>query len=288
MHEGMIKMKSIENYVILNNGVKMPQLGFGTYIAKDGDKVIQAVKEALRIGYRHIDTASFYGNEEDVGIAIKESGVPRYEIFLVGKVWNSDQGYEKTLQAFKTSIKKLGTEYLDLYLIHWPQPLSKETWKALEKLYKEGQIKAIGVSNFTSKHIQDLLEDAKIIPTVNQVEFHPQLVQNELMDFCKKHNIQLEAWSPFMRGKIFKIPLFQYLSKKYERTISQIVLRWNLQMGVVTIPKSTTLTRIKENADIFNFEISEEDMKKIETLNNGFRIGMNPDEVYKNPEIIKE
>lgn len=288
MHEGMIKMKSIENYVILNNGVKMPQLGFGTYIAKDGDKVIQAVKEALRIGYRHIDTASFYGNEENVGIAIKESGVSRNEIFLVGKVWNSDQGYDKTLRAFKTSVKKLGTDYLDLYLIHWPQPISKQTWKALEKLYKEGQIKAIGVSNFTSKHIQDLLEDAKIIPTVNQVEFHPQLVQNELMDFCKKHNIQLEAWSPFMRGKIFQIPLFQYLSKKYERTISQIVLRWNLQMGVVTIPKSTTLARIKENIDIFDFEISKEDMKKIENLNNGFRIGMNPDEVYKNPEIIKE
>lgn len=281
-------MQSLENCVILNNGVKIPHLGFGTYTAKDGDKVIQSVKEALKIGYRHIDTASFYGNEEEVGIAIKESGVPRDEIFLVGKVWNSDQGYDKTLQAFKTSIKKLGTEYLDLYLIHWPQPLSKETWKALEKLYKEGQIKAIGVSNFTIKHIQDLLENAEIIPTVNQVEFHPQLVQNELMDFCKKHNIQLEAWSPFMRGQIFRIPLFQYLSKKYERTISQIVLRWNLQMGVVTIPKSTTLARIKENTDIFDFEISKEDMKKIEKLNNGFRIGMNPDEVYKNPDIIKE
>lgn len=281
-------MKNIENCVILNNGVKMPQLGFGTYTAKDGDKFIQAVKEALKIGYRHIDTASFYGNEVDIGIAIKESGVPREEIFLVGKVWNSDQGYEKTLRAFKTSIKKLETDYLDLYLIHWPQPLSKETWKALEKFYKEGQIKSIGVSNFTSKHVQDLLENAEIIPAVNQIEFHPRLVQNELMEFSKKHNIQLEAWSPFMRGQIFQIPLFQYLSKKYERTISQIVLRWNLQMGVVTIPKSTTLTRIKENADIFNFEISEEDMKKIEKLNNGFRIGMDPDEVYKNPDIIKE
>lgn len=280
-------MKDIKSYAILNNGVKMPWLGFGTYKAEDGDKVIEAVKEALRIGYRHIDTASFYGNEEGVGIAIKESGVPREEIFLVSKLWNSDQGCEKTIQAFKTSIKKLGTDYLDLYLIHWPQSLNKETWKALEKLYKEGRIRAIGVSNFTSKHLEDLLEGAEIIPAVNQVEFHPHLAQNELRKFCKKHNIQLEAWSPLMRGRIFQIPLFQYLSKKYERTISQIALRWDLQMGVVTIPKSTTLTRIKENADIFDFEISKEDMNKIEQLNTGLRIGMNPDEVYAYPEIVK-
>jgi len=274
--------------MILNNGVKMPWLGFGTYRAENGAELIEAVKEALRIGYRHIDTASFYGNEEEVGIAIKKSGVPREEIFLVSKIWMSDHGYEKTLQAFKTSIKKLGTDYLDLYLIHWPQSLNKETWKALEKLYKEGYIRAIGVSNFTSKHLKDLLEDVEIIPAVNQVEFHPKLVQNELMEFCKKYNIQLEAWSPLMRGLIFQLPLFQQLSQKYERTISQIVLRWDLQMGVVTIPKSTTLTRIKENADIFDFEISKEDMEKIKKLNNGFRIGMNPNEVYAHPEIIKQ
>ncbi|BCZ49397.1 glyoxal reductase [Clostridium gelidum] len=280
-------MKDIKSHMILNNGVKMPWIGFGTYRAENGTELIEAVKEALRIGYRHIDTASFYGNEEEVGIAIKESGLPRDEIFLVNKIWISDHGYEKTLQAFKTSIKKLGTDYLDLYLIHWPQSLNKETWKALEKLYKEGYIRAIGVSNFTSKHLKDLLEDIEIIPAVNQVEFHPKLVQNELMEFCKKYNIQLEAWSPLMRGLIFQLPLFQQLSQKYERTISQIVLRWDLQMGVVTIPKSTTLTRIKENADIFNFEISKEDMEKIKKLNNGFRIGMNPNEVYAHPEIIK-
>lgn len=280
-------MKDVKSYVILNNGVKMPWLGFGTYKAENGDTVIEAVKEALRIGYRHIDTASFYGNEVGVGIAIKESGVLREEIFLVNKIWNSDQGYEKTLQAFKTSTKKLGTDYLDLYLIHWPQSLNKETWKALEKLYKEGHIRAIGVSNFTSKHLKDLLEYAEIIPAVNQVEFHPRLVQKELMEFCKTHNIQLEAWSPLMRGKVFQIPLFQCLSKKYGKTISQIVLRWDLQMGVVTIPKSTTLTRIKENVDIFDFEISKEDMNKIEQLNMELRIGMNPDEVYAYPEIVK-
>jgi len=281
-------MEDMKSYTILNNGVKMPLLGLGTYMIENEEKLINAVKGALRIGYRHIDTASFYGNEEAVGVAIKESGVPRKEIFLVSKIWNSDQGYEKTLQAFKTSINKLGTYYLDLYLIHWPQSLNKETWKALEKLYREGCIRAIGVSNFTSKHLIDLLEYAEIIPSVNQVEFHPQFAQNELRQFCKKYNIQLEAWSPLMRGKIFLIPLFQHLSQKYERTISQIVLRWNLQMGVVTIPKSTTLARIKENADIFDFEISKEDMKKIEELNNGLRIGMNPDEVYTHPDIIKE
>jgi diketogulonate reductase-like aldo/keto reductase len=281
-------MEDMKSYTILNNGVKMPLLGFGTYMIENEDKLINAVKSALRIGYRHIDTASFYDNEEAVGVAIKESGVPRKEIFLASKIWNSDQGYEKTLQAFRTSINKLGTDYLDLYLIHWPQSLNKETWKALERLYKEGCIRAIGVSNFTSKHLIDLLEDAEIIPSVNQVEFHPQFAQNELRQFCKKYNIKLEAWSPLMRGMIFRIPLFQHLSQKYERTISQIVLRWDLQMGVVTIPKSTTLTRIKENADIFNFEISKEDMEKIEELNNGLRIGMNPDEVYTNPDIIRE
>ena len=280
-------MKDIKSHIILNNGVKMPWLGFGTYMAENGDELIEAVKEALGIGYRHIDTASFYGNEEGVGMGIKESGVPRDEIFLVNKISISDHGYEKTLQAFKTSIKKLGTDYLDLYLIHWPQSLNKETWKALEKLYKEGYIRAIGVSNFTSKHLKDLLEDVEIIPAVNQVEFHPKLVQNELMEFCKKYNIQLEAWSPLMRGLIFQLPFLQQLSQKYERTISQIVLRWDLQMGVITIPKSTTLTRIKENADIFDFEISKEDMEKIKKLNNGFRMGMNPNEVYAHPEIIK-
>jgi diketogulonate reductase-like aldo/keto reductase len=279
-------MNDIKNYTILNNGVKMPWLGFGTYKSEDGNTVIEAVKEALKIGYRHIDTASFYGNEEGVGIAIKESRVPREEIFLVSKLWISDHGYEKTLHAFKTSIKKLGTDYLDLYLIHWPQPLNKETWKALEKLYKEGSIRAIGVSNFTSKHLKDLLDYAEIIPAVNQVEFHPYLAQNELREFCIKHSIQLEAWSPLMRGQIFQIPLFQYLSKKYEKTISQIVLKWDLQMGVVTIPKSTTLTRIKENTDIFDFEISKEDMNKIEQLDKGLRIGMNPDEVYAYPELV--
>ena len=279
-------MQDIKSYTILNNGVKMPWLGFGTYKVENGHTVIESVKEALKIGYRHIDTASFYNNEEGVGTAIKESGVPREEIFLVSKVWNSDQGYEKTLKAFETSIKKLGTDYLDLYLIHWPQPLHKETWKALEKLYKEGRIKAIGVSNFAVNHLKDLLENAEIMPMVNQVEFHPKLIQNELIEFCRKDNIQLEAWSPLMRGKVFKIQLLEELSKKYRKTISQIVLRWDLQMGVVTIPKSTTPARIKENADIFDFELSKEDITKIQQLDEGLRVGSDPNKVYACPDIF--
>lgn len=285
---GIKIMKNNKDYVILNNGVKMPLLGFGTYNAEDLDKLNNSIKDSIKIGYRHIDTASFYGNEEVIGCALKESDISRNEIFLADKVWNSEQGYDKTLKAFKKSIKKLKTDYLDLYLIHWPQALNKETWKALEELYKEGYIRAIGVSNFTLNHLKELIEHAEIMPAVNQIEFHPRLVQKELMEHCKEYNIQLEAWSPLMRGLVFQIPYLHKLSQKYERTISQIVLRWDLQMGVATIPKSTTYTRIKENADIFNFEISKEDMNEIEKLNDGFRIGMNPNDVYEHPEIIIE
>lgn len=281
-------MQDIRSYTLLNNGVKMPWLGFGTYKVENGNTVIESVNEALKIGYRHIDTASYYGNEEGVGIAIKESGIPRSEIFLVSKVWNSDQGYEKTIKSFNTSLKKLGTDYLDLFLIHWPHPLHKETWRALERLYKEGRIRAIGVSNFKINHLKELLDDAEIKPMVNQVEFHPELIQNELIKFCKEHDIQLEAWSPLMRGKVFEIQLLEELSKKYGKTISQIVLRWDLQMGVVTIPKSTTSTRIKENADIFDFEISKEDMDKIQQLDKGLRIGADPDKVYACPDIFNK
>lgn len=280
-------MKDLKSCTTLNNGIKMPWLGFGTYKAENGDAVIDSVKEALKVGYRHIDTASFYGNEEGIGIGIKESGVPREEIFLVSKVWNTDQGYEKTLEAFETSIKKLGTDYLDLYLVHWPQSLSKETWEALEKLYKEGRIKAIGVSNFLVNHLKWLMEDAEIMPMVNQVEFNPKLVQKDLIEFCKKNNIQLEAWSPLMRGKIFEIELLKDLAKKYKKTIPQIVLRWDLQMGVVSIPKSVTPSRIKDNSDIFDFEISKEDMDKICELDENMRMHSDPNEVFPCPKKYK-
>lgn len=263
----------------LNNGVKIPKLGFGTFKVEDGQETIDAVKTALEVGYRHIDAASCYDNEESVGQGIVESGVPREEIFITSKVWNTDQGYESTLRAFDLSLKKLGTEYLDLYLIHWPKKLNKETWKALEKLYKEGKVRAIGVSNFKEYHLIDLMESAEIKPMVNQIEFHPQLSQPELLKFCKENQIQVVAWGPLMQGQLAKYPLFEELSKKYNKTPAQIVLRWDIQQGVVTIPKSINPDRIKSNADIFDFELTDEDMEKISMLNTGERIGADPDNI---------
>lgn len=228
---------NINSATTLHNGVKMPWLGFGTFKITEEGQVENSVLEALKVGYRHIDTAAVYGNEESVGRAMKNSGVKREEIFLTSKVWNSDQGYDSTLRAFEASLKRLDTNYLDLYLIHWPKPLNKETWRALEKLYKEKRVRAIGVSNFKVYHLEELMESCEIVPMVNQVEYHPRLQQTDLLEFCKKHNIQLEAWGPLMQGKIFDIPLMKELSEKYNKTISQIALRWDLQTGVVTIPK---------------------------------------------------
>lgn len=281
-------MKEKEKYMALNNGVKIPRLGLGTYNINEINILKDVINEGINIGYRHIDTASFYKNEEGIGNAIKESSIDRKELFITDKVWNSDQGYEKTLKAFKKSVKNLKTDYLDLYLIHWPQKLSNETWKALEWLYKEGYVRAIGVSNFSINHLKNLIETAEILPAINQIEFHPRLVQEQLMEFCQKYNIKIEAWSPLMRGLVFQISILKEIAKKYNKTVSQIVLRWNLQMNIITIPKTTTLSRIKENADIFDFEIEKEDMYKIKKLNDKYRIGMEPDEVYKHPDIIKE
>jgi diketogulonate reductase-like aldo/keto reductase len=263
--------------VTLNNGVVMPMLGFGTFQVPDGDVTVQSVKAALELGYRHIDTAAVYRNERGVGEGIRQSGIDRKDIFLTSKVWNSDQGYDTTLKAFDESMNKLGFDCLDLYLIHWPKPLNRETWRAMERLYKEKRIRAIGVSNFHIHHLEDLLAGCEIKPMVNQIEFHPRLVQPHLLEFCKKHEIQFEAWSPLMQGKIFSISLLKDLSVKYRRTVSQIVLRWDIQMGVVTIPKSTHPERIKENMGIFDFEISEKDMQMICALDKGERVGSDPD-----------
>lgn len=269
----------LKTRVRLSNGVEMPILGFGTFKVEDGSVTVEAVKNALKVGYRHIDCAAIYGNENSVGKAIKDSGVNREEIFITSKVWNSEQGYDRTLKAFEKTIEDLGVDYLDLYLIHWPKELNKETWKALEQLYKKGKVRAIGVSNFKEHHLKELMEDAEVIPMVNQVEFHPQLAQTELLKFCKDNDIQVEAWGPLMQGKVFDIELMKKLSEKYNRTISQIVLRWDLQMGVVTIPKSIKLNRIEENSKIFDFEISDEDMLKIAELNIEKRIGPDPDNI---------
>ncbi len=267
----------IKDTATLHNGVKMPWLGLGVWRVSEGNEVESAVKAAIRAGYRSIDTAAIYKNEEGVGKAIKESGVSREELFVTTKVWNADQGYDSTLVAFEESRKKLGLEYIDLYLVHWPvKGKFKDTWKALEKLYHDGAVRAIGVSNFQIHHLQDVMADCTIKPMVNQVEYHPLLIQRELLAFCKENQIQMEAWSPLMQGNLDQ-PLLHELSQKYGKSPAQIVLRWDLQNGVVTIPKSITESRIIENADIFDFELSAEDMEKISGLNQNKRFGPDPD-----------
>lgn len=274
----MKKITDLQGSFELHNGVQMPYFGLGVYLSKDGSEVINAVKEALNHGYRHIDTAAIYNNEEGVGKGVQESNVDRKDIFLVSKVWNTDQGYDATLKAFDASLERLGTDYLDLYLIHWPKgELSKETWKALEKLYKQKRVRAIGVSNFLQHHLEDLLTSAEIVPMVNQMEFHPYLVQQDLIDFCKSKGIQYEAWSPLMQGNIFDLNIMKNLASKYNKTIAQIVLRWDLQKGVVTIPKSSKKERIIANSDVFDFELSEEDVQLLDGLDKGKRFGPDPD-----------
>ncbi|MBO8172109.1 MAG: aldo/keto reductase [Bacillaceae bacterium] len=271
-------VKSIEDRVTLHNGVEMPWLGLGVYKVEEGTEVENAVTAALKTGYRSIDTAAYYQNEQGVGKAVKTFGIPREEIFITTKVWNTDQGYDATLAAFEESRHKLGLEYIDLYLIHWPVPGKfKDTWRALEKLYRDGAVRAIGVSNFLVHHLRDLLADCEIKPMVNQVEFHPRLTQKELLAFCQEHEIRMEAWSPLMRGKVLDHPTILEISRKYGKTPAQVVLRWDLQHGVVTIPKSVHEQRIRENADIFDFELSEAEMAQIDQLNQDERVGPHPD-----------
>lgn len=269
---------SLKDTVTLSNGVEMPWLGLGVFKVTEGDEVIQSVKAAIRNGYISIDTAAIYLNEEGVGQAIRESGVPREDLFITTKLWNTEQGYESTLEAFETSLNKLGLDYLDLYLIHWPGvDKYKETWKAFEKLYKDGRVRAIGVSNFHVHHLEDLIRDAEIKPMVNQVEFHPHLTQKELLAYCKKEGIQLEAWSPLKKGELLNEPVLEDIAAKYNKSVAQVILRWDLQHGVVTIPKSIKEHRIIENADVFDFELTAEDMEKIDGLNQNSRSGSDPD-----------
>lgn len=274
----MKQITDISGKWTLANGVEIPYMGLGTYQSNNDQEVIDAVGEALHAGYRHIDTASIYGNEEGVGKGIKESGVGRDQLFVVSKVWNADQGYESTLRAFEASLERLSLDYLDLYLVHWPVAHKyKETWRALEKLYQEKRVRAIGVSNFLQHHLEDLLIGAETVPMVNQMEFHPYVVQQGLLDYCENKKIQYEAWSPFMQGKVFDLDICKALSAKYHKNVAQVILRWNLQKGVVTIPKSAKKERILANADIFDFEISKEDVAYLDSLDRGERIGAHPD-----------
>ena len=277
-------VNGLQSTTTLNNGVKMPWLGLGVFLVKDGEEVVNSVKTALEVGYRSIDTAAIYRNEEGVGKAIAESNVPREDLFITTKVWNADQGYEATLEAFEVSMDKLGLDYLDLYLIHWPLPSQGkyvETWKALEKLYKDGRVRAIGVSNFKVHHLEEIIANCEITPMVNQVEYHPRFNQRELHEFCKKHGIQLEAWSPLMQGGLLEEPTLVEIAKKYNKSTAQVIIRWDIQTGVVTIPKSTKAHRIAENADVFDFELTQEDMDKINALNQDQRQFADPDEFDK-------
>ena len=262
----------------LHNGVKMPWLGLGVFKVEEGEEVEKSVETAIKLGYRSIDTAAIYRNEEGVGRAIKASGVPREELFITTKVWNKAQGYEITLEAFERSMSKLGLDYLDLYLIHWPvKGKYLDTWRALEKLYKDGKVRAIGVSNFQIHHLQDIFKMAEVKPMVNQVEYHPKLAQVELLSFCKENNVQMQAWSPLMQGHLLENEVIKAIGEKHGKSVAQVILRWDLQNGVVTIPKSVKEHRIKENADIFDFELTIEEMEKINALNEDKRIGPDPD-----------
>lgn len=276
-------INNINSTVTLNNGVKMPWIGLGVFRVEDPSELVNAVKIAIKNGYRSIDGAAIYGNEEAMGEGIrqgiKEAGISRADLFITSKVWNADLGYESTIAAYEASLNRLGVDYLDLYLIHWPvEGKYKEAWRALEYLYKEGRVKAIGVSNFQVHHLQDLLNDAEIKPVINQIELHPYLSQKKVREFCKVNDIQVEAWSPLMAGNgLLDNEVLKEIAKKYNKSVIQVVLRWDIQSGVVTIPKSTNKDRLIQNIDIFDFNLSKNDIAKIDSLNQDLRVGPDPD-----------
>lgn len=275
-------IQHVQDTVTLHNGVKMPGFGLGVFKVEEGDQLVQAIKSAVKHGYRSIDTAAIYDNERSVGQGIREAiaehNISREDLFITSKVWNADLGYDSTIAAFETSLEKKGLDYLDLYLIHWPvKGKYHEAWKALETLYRKGRVRAIGVSNFQIHHLQDLMSGGGIKPMVNQVEFHPRLTQQELRQFCKEQGIQLEAWSPLMQGQQLDNPVLTDIAAKYGKSVAQIILRWDLQHGAVTIPKSVHEHRIVENAAIFDFELISDDVARIDGLNQNLRVGPDPD-----------
>lgn len=277
-----------QTYYTLKNGQKIPVVGFGTWQAESGDVAKQAVKVALDAGYRHIDTAMIYGNETSVGEAIKESGVDRNELFITTKLWNTDHSYEKATQAIDDSLERLGLDYLDLYLIHWPNPVdyrdnwqqaNAEAWRAMEEAVEAGKIKSIGVSNFLSHHLEALEKTAVIQPVVNQIYLNPSDQQKDIVDYCKNKGILLEAYSPLGTGNIFKLAQLEDIANEYNKTVAQVVLRWSLQKGFLPLPKSVTPSRIRENIDLFDFELSEIDMGLIDALQGKAGNAKNPDDV---------
>ena len=275
----------MKNYE-LRNGVSIPEIGYGTWKTPDGETCEKAVETAIRLGYHHIDAAMVYGNEESVGIGIKNSGIAREELFLTGKVWNSDRGYGRTIRAFEKTLKDLQTDYLDLYLIHWPaspnqyrcwEALNRETWEALTDLYKSGKVRAIGVSNFRRNHLTPLL-DAEVIPMVNQLELHPGMVQADIVSLCREHQILLEAYSPLGNGKLLNSEELSEMAEHYGKTPAQICIKWNLQHGFLPLSKSVNEDRMRANLEVEDFGITEEDMRKLDVL-EGFADGNDPDKV---------
>ncbi|WP_288394064.1 aldo/keto reductase [uncultured Vagococcus sp.] len=271
----------------LSNGLNIPKIGFGTWQTPDGDVAESSVTHALKAGYRHIDTAAIYGNEESVGRAIKKSGIDRSELFITTKLWNNNHSYKKAKLAIDESLAKLDLDYVDLYLIHWPNPVdlrpdfatgNAESWRAMEEAVAEGKIKAIGVSNFHPHHIDALLKTAKIKPVVNQIFLNPSDIQPEIVSYCREKDILLEAYSPLGTGKIFEVDSLKELAAKYNKTVAQVVLRWSLQHGFLPLPKSVTESRIKENIQVFDFELSKEDMETIDQLRGTAGLALNPDE----------
>lgn len=274
------------NYT-LSNGYEIPCVGFGTWQTPDGETAVASVKKAIEAGYRHIDTAAVYGNEESVGKAIRESGVTREDLFITSKVWNTERGYESTLKAFDVTMEKLGLDYLDLYLIHWPASssqfdnwveLNKETWRAMVELYQAGRIRAIGVSNFLVHHLEPLM-DAEVKPMVNQIEFHPGQMQEETVRFCKENGILIEAWSPLGTGRMLTNETLMAIAKEYDKSVAQLCVRWCLQNEVLPLPKSVTPSRIEENLNVFDFTIKDEDMETINAMEYFGGSGSHPDEV---------
>ena len=280
-------MNSLTDTFELNNGVKIPCVGFGTWQTPDGETAVQAVKTALECGYRHIDAAAIYGNEESVGEAIGEAGVKREELFVTSKLWNDEHGYDTTLRAFDKTTKDLGLEYIDLYLIHWPVPAkfhddwehaNAETWRAFEKLYEEGRVRAIGLSNFLPHHVEALYKTANIKSMVNQIEYHPGQTQKEVVDYCRGENMLIEAYSPLGTGAVLNNPTLVEIAEKYGKSVAQVCIRWVLQNGVVPLPKSVTPSRIKDNTKVFDFEISAEDMAVIDKM-PVMTLGSDPDNI---------
>jgi len=269
--------------ITLNDGVKMPQLGLGVFKVSD-EEVKTAVEKALEAGYRAFDTAAYYCNEESLGEMLRNSGIPREELFITSKVWNGDQGYEKTIKAFEQSLANLGMDYIDLYLVHWPCPdfdLYIETFKALEQMQKEGKVKSIGVSNFHIKHLERLMKECDVKPVLNQVECHPYLQQKELKEFCKKHDIHVEAWAPLMQGgEALEDRTIKSIADAHGKTAAQIIIRWHVQEGTIVIPKSVTPARIKENINVFDFELSADEMEQIAQLDRNQRKGKDPENMH--------